>query len=112
MNTLDSDTAYDLSQIGSITVTDVGDNGDPLLSTDSSASGDIADIGMFSAGLLQVNWAATTGGRYGTIRFPYNIDSWLEYDWSGGGDEDPEASVTFGQYRGHDRVIYWKEINY
>jgi len=112
LNALDSDTAYDLSQIGSITVTDVGDNSDPLLSTDSSASGEIADTGVFASGLLQVNWGATTDGRYGTIRFPYNIDSWLEYGWSGSGDEDPEASVTFGQYRGHDRVIYWKEINY
>ncbi len=112
LNTLDSDTDYDLSQIGAITVSDVGDAAAPLLSTDSSASGEIADTGVFASGLLQVNWAATTGGRYGTIRFPYNIESWLEYDWSGGGDEDPEASVTFGQYRGHDRVIYWKEINY
>ena len=112
LNALDSDTDYDLSQIGVVTVTDVGDAAAPLLSTDSSASGEIADTGVFASGLLQVNWAATAGGRYGTLRFPYNIDSWLEYDWSGSGDEDPEASVTFGQYRGHDRVIYWKEINY
>jgi MSHA biogenesis protein MshQ len=111
-NSLDSGTSYDVSLIGSVTVTDVGDSGDPLLSTDTSASGEIADTGFFTSGELTVIWAATTGARYGTIRFPYSIDNWLQYDWQGSGDEDPQASVTFGQYRGHDNVIYWKEINY
>ena len=112
LNSLDNGTPYDLSQIGTITVTDVGDASDPLLATDSSPSDGGSDSGVFSSGLLTVIWSATAGARYGTIRFPYVIDSWLQYDWQGSGDEDPQASVTFGQYRGHDNVIYWKEINY
>lgn len=48
--------------------------------------------------------------------------SWLQYDWfSATGDLDdagdpdgvadnPEARITFGTYRGHDRIIYWEEI--
>lgn len=31
---------------------------------------------------------------------------WLRYDWRGVGDEDPHTVVTFGSFRGNDRVIY------
>ncbi|UXI01597.1 DUF6701 domain-containing protein [Photobacterium sp. TY1-4] len=31
---------------------------------------------------------------------------WLLYNWRGKGDENPSARVTFGAYRGNDRVIY------
>lgn len=35
-----------------------------------------------------------------------NEQPWLTYDWRGLGDENPSALVTFGVYRGNDRVIY------
>ena len=31
---------------------------------------------------------------------------WLRYNWRQLGDEDPSTVVTFGIYRGNDRVIY------
>lgn len=31
---------------------------------------------------------------------------WLTYNWRGKGDENPSAVVTFGVYRGNDRIIY------
>ncbi|WP_394128000.1 DUF6701 domain-containing protein [Vibrio hepatarius] len=31
---------------------------------------------------------------------------WLQYDWRNLGDEDPSTVVTFGIYRGNDRVIF------
>ncbi|MGF1700070.1 hypothetical protein L4D09_07110 [Photobacterium makurazakiensis] len=31
---------------------------------------------------------------------------WLTYDWRGKGDESPSAVVTFGVYRGNDRILY------
>ncbi|MGF1886553.1 hypothetical protein L4D13_10485 [Photobacterium profundum] len=31
---------------------------------------------------------------------------WLLYNWRGQGDENPSAVVTFGVYRGNDRIIY------
>lgn len=31
---------------------------------------------------------------------------WLRYNWRGLGDEDPSAVITFGVYRGNDRVIF------
>ena len=34
---------------------------------------------------------------------------WLTFNWRGVGDEDPSALVTFGSYRGNDRIIYRAE---
>jgi len=37
---------------------------------------------------------------------------WLQYDWDGDGtlQNPPDTTASFGQYRGHDRIIYWREI--
>ncbi|MCV6604780.1 MAG: hypothetical protein OIF34_05720, partial [Porticoccaceae bacterium] len=71
--------------------------------------------------------ATTTNGTFGLLfsppgagntgSFPINIDltnyPWLRSDWNQDGSFDdinlPEATVSFGSYRGHDRVIYWRE---
>ena len=34
---------------------------------------------------------------------------WLTFNWRGVGDEDPSGLVTFGSYRGNDRIIYRSE---
>ena len=36
---------------------------------------------------------------------------WLQYNWRGQGDEDPSTLVTFGIYRGNDRIIFRGESN-
>lgn len=36
---------------------------------------------------------------------------WLQYNWRGQGDEDPSTVVTFGVYRGNDRIIFRGESN-
>ncbi|MGR6833085.1 DUF6701 domain-containing protein [Aliivibrio wodanis] len=36
---------------------------------------------------------------------------WLQYNWRGQGDEDPSTVVTFGIYRGNDRIIFRGESN-
>jgi Family of unknown function (DUF6701) len=53
--------------------------------------------------------------------FPLDVDlssvsaiPWLRFDWNQNGDHDddgqlPTATVSFGNYRGHDRIIYWQE---
>ena len=39
---------------------------------------------------------------------------YLNYDWNADGfinaDDHPEATVTFGQFRGSDRIIHWREV--
>lgn len=39
-------------------------------------------------------------------------DSYLQFDWDDeeGGIQPPFATATFGQYRGNDRIIHWREI--
>ncbi len=112
LNTLDNTTPYNIADIGVITVSDTGDTADPLLNTDSTPSVSAGATGFFSAGLINVLWSATVNGHFGSYLFPVATEAWFQYDWSGSGNIDPQGSVTFGQYRGHDRVIYWKEINY
>ena len=34
------------------------------------------------------------------------VADWLRYDWFGAGTDDPQGAVTFGRYRGHDRIVY------
>ncbi|MDD9197081.1 hypothetical protein PVK62_14735 [Aliivibrio sp. S3MY1] len=41
----------------------------------------------------------------------YIEQPWLQYNWRGQGDEDPSTVVTFGIYRGNDRVIFRGESN-
>ena len=114
VNGSDVDTAFDVVNIGAISVVNTGDASNPLSNTDSTASGSgQLGSGGLAGGLGEWSWSPTAGNRYGIYRFPYAVDSWLQFDWDGNGSlDDPEAEVTFGQYRGHDRVIYWKEINY
>ncbi len=112
LNAFDNTTSYNITDIGVISVTDTGDTAAPLLSTDSTASVAAGATGFFSAGLINVLWSATNNGHFGNYLFPVTTESWFQYDWGGLGNVDPQGNVTFGQYRGHDRVIYWKEINY
>jgi len=112
VNTLDSYSAYDVTNFGVVSVTDVGDASNPLLATDSSANGDPLDSGSLLSGRARFVWSVPGSGRYGTYLVPYGAEPWMTYDWSGAGQEDPRGTVTFGRYRGHDKIIYWKEINY
>ena len=70
--------------------------------------------------------AAVTSGTFGLIfsapndtgQFPVSVNltnyPWLRFDWNQDGDYNndtalPDATINFGAYRGHDRVIYWRE---
>ncbi len=39
----------------------------------------------------------------------YIQQPWLHYNWRGKGDEDPSTVVTFGVYRGNDRILFRSE---
>ncbi|MCW8825000.1 MAG: hypothetical protein OQK78_01110, partial [Gammaproteobacteria bacterium] len=53
----------------------------------------------------------------GSLTYQLNLatSTFLRFDWDGDGaaDDDPEATVTFGQYRdyhGDERFIFWREV--
>lgn len=54
-------------------------------------------------------------GNVGDIDISVNLSSqpWLRYDWDGDGslEDHPSIEASFGQYRGHDRIIYWREVS-
>ena len=51
-------------------------------------------------------------GNAGDVTVQINVDDWLSFDWDTGtlGDENPGTQINFGLYRGHDRIIYWREV--
>ena len=48
-------------------------------------------------------------GNDGATSVSYDVPAWLEFDWLGLGDADPSGRATFGRYRGHDRIVFWRE---
>ena len=60
-------------------------------------------------------FTAPGSGNDGSIllNVDHSTQPWLQYDWNGDGalQNHSGASATFGQYRGHDRIIYWREVS-
>lgn len=68
-----------------------------------------------------IDWTGQASSE-GTINLTISAPSWLQYDWFDISDDpnnpgtpddeydDPKTIITFGTYRGHDRVIYWEEV--
>ena len=51
-------------------------------------------------------------GQQGSVRITLAVPNWLKYDWNASGgviNDDPQATASFGRYRGSDRIIYWRE---
>ena len=120
LNTLDNCTAYDASEL--------------ILTFDPSAlSTSAAGAGSLETGVAptesladgadkRIELSAPGADNVGTVALCLNVDDWMKFDWgnTGGlnlalacgnaGDANPKATATFGQYRGHDRIIYWREV--
>jgi hypothetical protein len=65
--------------------------------------------GMLPAGAL---WAQPSLAP-GSWRIEYQAPSWLQYNWSGtaaGFNENPQAELMFGRFRGNPRQISWREL--
>ena len=48
-------------------------------------------------------------GNEGSVVVKMDVDDWLRFDWWGQGLDSPSATAVFGRYRGHDRVVSWRE---
>lgn len=57
--------------------------------------------------------SASGAGNYGSVTVTIDLTAmpWLRFPFEGvaGGDLDPKALAYFGQYRGNDQIIYWRE---
>lgn len=85
----------------------------------STTTGSIGNS-PFSNGTAGFSFTAPGAGSTGEIAVQVDVSGapWLLYDWDGvdqGGDLDllddsPSSVATFGRYRAHDKIIYWREI--
>ncbi len=73
---------------------------------------------MFAAGEFTLLWNAVITGTAadyrGQVTAPLIVPEWLQWYWNWDNAStttlyDPRASAYFGRYRGHDRIIYWRE---
>ncbi|WP_369600986.1 DUF6701 domain-containing protein [Hahella sp. SMD15-11] len=75
------------------------------LTTTASGAGTVV------AGAGSLTLSAPGAGNTGTVILQWNQPDWLQDDFDGDGTLDlPSSGATFGQYRGHDRIIYWREV--
>ncbi|PMG31917.1 MSHA biogenesis protein MshQ [Shewanella sp. 10N.286.52.C2] len=72
----------------------------------------------FANGEFTLLWNALITGPNdyrGQVSAPLTVPVWLQWYWdwddlSSTTLYDPRASAFFGRYRGHDRIIYWREV--
>ena len=93
---------------------------------DSSPSGSFVNIpvgasttnltvlGPVAAGDGLLSFSSPGAGNIGEISVVVDLAAlpWLQFDWDGDGivETQLQRGAIFGQYRGHDRVIFWREI--
>ena len=70
----------------------------------------------FITGRYDLGWQSSVASpnRYrGQVTAPLAVPEWLQWYWSWDNDgalSNPRASAFFGSYRGHDKVIHWREV--
>ncbi|PIE44081.1 MAG: hypothetical protein CSA50_02115 [Gammaproteobacteria bacterium] len=75
-----------------------------------AGAGDTFGAGKYVTGRA-IELSAPGLGNTGSVITTHSVPSWLQFDWDGNGTRDnPSGEAIFGQYRGHDRIIYWQEV--
>lgn len=71
----------------------------------------------FTGGEAGLSFSPPGANNVGSIDIDIDLSNypWLRHDWDQSGDASndsdlPTATVQFGRYRGHDRVIFWNEV--
>ncbi len=69
----------------------------------------------FNKGDAGLKFSAPGSGNVGEFDLGTSLANypWLQFDWNGDGsyNNDPIGVITFGQYRGNDHIIYWREVH-
>ena len=81
----------------------------------NDASGELvsSEDGTLSEGAYTTGEGMRLSSPNGSGNYPltYTPDAWLLWDWDGDGEADnpPNATLTYGVYRGNDNIIYKRE---
>jgi MSHA biogenesis protein MshQ len=85
--------------------------------TDNLTDGDTTPVlnSNITSGLGVIQFSGAGLGNEGSVIYSYDTNTylpWLNTENDNDGDyaDNPFGKVTFGQFRGTDRVIYWREI--
>jgi MSHA biogenesis protein MshQ len=82
--------------------------------TRSDGDGDNSVNISMNSGQLALLWQNTGSAAYrGQVTAPLQVDGWLKWYWDEASPTqlyEPRASAFLGRYRGHDRIIYWREV--
>lgn len=94
----------------------------------TAASGSGLAVSGLAPLASQIELSAPGDSRDGTAELCLDVDRWLKFDWNNDGldlsqvcdtsssptigdNDNPMSTATFGRYRGHDRIIYWREVS-
>ncbi len=112
LNTDDTCTQYiqtDVSLLASSYTDNLNDG-----ETSTFAPTSIQNLVNGSSSLGNGFWFDAPGeNNYGSVLVELDLSSrtWLQFDWDSDNTIDPpSALLSFGYYRGSDRVIYWREV--
>lgn len=81
--------------------------------SDASVSANAVILGEYR----EFEFSAPSNGAQGALQIEYEVPAWFKFNWQGDDDDNgdyvdnPSATVTFGRYRGNDRIISWREIS-
>jgi len=119
-----TDTGYELNAIDTCSVLSSS-----ILSTNPAGSPGSGGINNIAVGGGESNFSCDSlleggdgsfsfsmpgAGYTGSIdlRLDLSSQSWLRHDWDTDGhfEDHPDVTASFGQYRSHDRIIYWREV--
>jgi MSHA biogenesis protein MshQ len=68
-----------------------------------------------TSGLAEFSFSAAGLGNEGSAIYQYDTNTYLpwlntENDADADYADNPQGKITFGQFRGNDRMIYWREV--
>jgi hypothetical protein len=82
---------------------------EPIVASDTSIAVPVSPVAVIN-GAAMLEFSAPGTENYGSLNLALGIDAWLQFDWGGGTIGNPQSRMTFGRYRGEDRVIYRHEV--
>ncbi|MFT6896296.1 MAG: putative acyltransferase (DUF342 family) [Paraglaciecola sp.] len=122
LNTDDNCTAIDFTEAaGQLSLSDRAGSNIAALIEDVEAAGN--GTGMLSSGESDDDLLISSPGKGNTGELDLSLiptapdvvwPAYLNFDWDGNGnidnDDFPDTTVIFGQFRGNDKIIQWREV--
>lgn len=102
LNTIDNCTSFDKAYVS-------------IVQNSNNLNSEVSGSGTVVKGapvLPLAGFVLSEPNKTGELQLQWQLSQeWLKFDWqSNGTSEGPEATATFGRYRGNDRILFQREI--